>query len=134
MKRILLITVFAALALSVPVTSANAAAPAAERVIVELALPAASNGEQISAATDNLLGSLPVGSYTVNNRYSTLPFVALSADASAMGVLRTSTLVTAIHRDGVVSAAASSGAKGAKKCKKYKKNKKAYKRCLKKAR
>jgi hypothetical protein len=131
MKRILLITVFAALALAVPVTSANAAAPAAERVIAELALPASASSEQIAVTTDQLLGLLPVGSYTVNNRYSTIPFVGLSASPAAMSVLRNSGLVTAVHRDGVVSASAS---KNAKKCKKYKKNKKKYKACLKKAR
>lgn len=132
MKRTLLITIFAALALAVPVAGAHAASPAGERVVVELALPASASGEQISAATDNLLGLLPVGSYTVNNRYSTLPYVGLSASPAALSVLRSSGLVTAIHRDGVVSASASK-AKAKNKCKKLKKKKKAYKKCLKKA-
>ena len=121
--RILLITVFAALAMFVPTISANAA-PADERVIVELAVPASAGSDQITAATDSLLALLPVGSYTVNNRYTTLPFVGLSADSDALRAIRASNLVTAVHRDGVVSA---SGSKKKPGCKTKKQKK--LKRC-----
>lgn len=125
MKKLVLIALISAFAVVLPATGA-AAAPEQQRVIAELALPAGATPEQIASATDALLGSLPAGTYTLNNRYSTLPYVALSAGPIALSVLQQSGLVAAIHSDGVVSAAS----KPKKKCKRGKK-KHAKKACKK---
>lgn len=118
MKKLVLIALLAAFAAVLPVAGAGAAS-SEQRVIAELALPTGATPAQIATATDDLLASLPAGSYTLNNRYSTLPYVALSAGPIALSVLQQSGLVAALHSDGVVSAAS----KKSKKCKRAKKKK-----------
>lgn len=118
MKKLVLIALLAAFAVVLPATGATAA-PSEQRVIAELAMPAGATPEQIASATDALLASLPVGTYTLNNRYSTLPYVALSAGPIALSVLQQSGLVAAVYSDGVVSA-------DAKKKKKFKRAKKKH--------
>ncbi|MGB0873469.1 MAG: hypothetical protein ACPGYP_10100 [Solirubrobacterales bacterium] len=143
MRRLLLITlsmVIAAIAF-IPTASASSN-DSDQRVIVELAIAANSSSQQISDATDALLTELPAGSYTVNNRYNTLPYVALSIRPSAQSVLQTSNLVAAVHRDEAVSASRSAkpgaskagkkSASGKKKCKKVKKKGKKTKKVCKK--
>jgi hypothetical protein len=127
MKKLLLIALLAAVAAFLPAAGASAAAPAQQRVIAELNLAPGATAEQISAATDALLASLPAGSYSLNNRYSTLPYVALSAGSDALSVLQHSGLVANVYSDGVVTAASKPG----KKCKKSKKSKHAKKACKK---
>jgi hypothetical protein len=112
MKKLLLIALIAAAAALLPAAGASAAAPQKQRVIAELNLAPGATPEQISAATDALLASLPADSYSLNNRYSTLPYVALSAGSEALSVLKQSDLVANVYSDGVVSASSS-----AKKCK-----------------
>lgn len=124
MKKLVLIAVIAAFAALLPASGASAA-PAQERVIAQLNLADGASPEQIAAATDALLAQLPAGSYAVNNRYSTLPYVALSAGPQALSVLRQSGLVVAVYDDGVVSAATASKSK---KCKRGKKAKKTCKK------
>lgn len=116
MKKLALFALTAACIAVIPAAGASAA-PAQQRLIVQLALPAGAAPEQISAATDQLLASLPAGSYKLNNRYGTLPYVALSAGPIALSVLQQSDLVASLYSDGVVSAAS----KPAKKCKRGKK-------------
>lgn len=119
MKKLALIALLAAcVAAAVPVTGAQADSKQ-KRVIVELAVPGGNSSSEIAAVTDELLGSLPAGSYTLLNRYVTLPYVALSAGPSALSVLRQSDLVVSVYDDGVVSAAAKH-----KKCKRHGKSKK----------
>lgn len=142
MRRLLLIVVSAALAAFVlaPVGSAGAASSNADqRVIVELAIPADSNAEQIAAAGDEVLAQLPAGSYTVTNRYTTVPYIGLTVSPTALGKLKTTPLVVKVHNDGEVIASPSAqsdpavAAKpAAKKCKKGKSKaaKKKYKRCV----
>jgi hypothetical protein len=129
MKKLLLITVLAAAAALVPAAAANAAAAPAgqQRLIVTLALPANATTEQITSTTNSLLASLPAGDYTLNNTYSTLPYVALSAGPSALSVLQQSGLVAAIASDGVVSASST-----ATKCKTVKSSKKKHGKAAKK--
>ncbi|MGH2958294.1 MAG: hypothetical protein ACRDKE_01710 [Solirubrobacterales bacterium] len=127
MKKLLLISLIAAFAVFLPAAGASAAAPAQQRVIAQLNVPADAAPEQIAATTDALLGALPLGSFSVNNRYSTLPYVALSAGPLALSVLQQSGLVVAIYRDEVVTAASKP-----KKCKSSKK-KQAKKTCKKKS-
>lgn len=112
MKKLLLIALLAAFAAVLPVAGASAAAAPQKRVIAELNLAAGATPDQISAATDTLLAALPAGSYTLNNRYSTLPYVALSAGPDALSVLQHSDLVAGVYDDGVVTAASKT-----KKCK-----------------
>lgn len=142
MRRLLLIAVSAALAIAfaAPVATANAAsANANQRVIVELAIPADSTAEQITAAGDAVLALLPAGSYEVTNRYTTIPYINLTVAPTALGVLKTSPLVADVHNDGSVNASpntqatpAAAAAPAAKKCKrgKSKAAKKKYKRCI----
>lgn len=117
MKKLVLIALLAAFAAVIPAAGAGAVTPE-QRVIAQLALPGDATPEQIAAATDDLLASLPAGSYTLNNRYSTLPYVALSAGPIALSVLQQSNLVAGVFSDGVVSAAS----KNTKKCKRGKKH------------
>ncbi|MBJ7354682.1 MAG: hypothetical protein JHC98_07645 [Thermoleophilaceae bacterium] len=117
MKKLLAISLIAAFAALLPAVGASAAAPEQQRVIAQLNLAEGASPEQIAATTDALLASLPAGSFNLNNRYSTLPYVALSAGPQALSVLQHSDLVASIYRDGVVSAAA----KKPKKCKHAKK-------------
>lgn len=119
MKKILVISILAAFAAILP-AGASAAEPAQQRVIAQLNLAKSAAPEQIAATTDALLGALPAGSFSVNNRYSTLPYVALSAGPQALSVLQQSDLVVAVYRDGVVTAAS----KKTKKCKGAKKKSK----------
>ena len=118
MKKLLVISLIAAFAALLPAVGASAAAPEQQRVIAQLNLAEGASSEQIAATTDALLGSLPAGSFTLNNRYSTLPYVALSAGPQALSVLQQSGLVASIYRDGVVTAAS----KKPKKCKHGKKH------------
>jgi hypothetical protein len=127
MKKLLVISLLAAFAAFLPAAGASAAEPAQQRVIAQLNLAEGAAPEQIAATTDALLGALPAGSFSVNNRYSTLPYVALSAGPLALSVLQQSDLVVAIYRDGVVTAAS----KKTKKCKGAKK--KSKKTCKKKS-
>jgi hypothetical protein len=122
MKKLLVIALLATFVATLPAAGASAAAPEQQRYIAQLNLAEGTSPEQIAATTDALLGSLPAGSFTLNNRYSTLPYVALSAGSKALSVLQQSDLVVAIYRDGVVTAASSS-----KKCKHGKKSKKTCK-------
>jgi hypothetical protein len=117
MKKLLVISLLAAFAAFLPAVGASAAAPEQQRVIAQLNLAEGASPEQIATTTDALLGSLPVGSFSVNNRYSTLPYVALSAGPLAQSVLQQSDLVVAVYRDEVVTAAS----KKSKKCKSAKK-------------
>lgn len=142
MRRLLLIVVSAALAAVVlaPAGSASAAsANANQRVIVELAIPADSTAEQITAAGDAVLALLEAGSYEVTNRYTTIPYINLTVSPAALGVLNTSPLVAKVHNDGSVNASPSTQATpavaakpAAKKCKKGKSKaaKKKYKKCV----
>lgn len=103
----------------IPVTSASAASAATDqtRVIVMLAVSDASITNM--QAADALLASLPAGDYTVINRPNTLPYLTLSAGASAMSVLQSSGLVASVERDGAVSASSSArGGSSRKRCKK----------------
>jgi hypothetical protein len=125
MKKLLLISLIAAFAALLPATGAFAA-PDQQRVIAQLNVAGDATPQQISAATDSLLASLPYGSYSVNNRYSTLPYVALSAAPEALSVLKQSDLVVGVFDDGVVTASAAP--KKAKKCKHGKKSKKSCSR------
>ena len=127
MKKLLVISLIAAFAALLPAVGASAAAPEQQRFIAQLNLAEGASSEQIAATTDALLASLPAGSYTLNNRYSTLPYVALSAGPLALSVLQQSDLVVSIYRDGVVTAAST----GPKKCKHAKKH--AKKSCKKKS-
>jgi hypothetical protein len=127
MKKLLVISLIAAFAALLPAVGASAAAPEQQRFIAQLNLAEGASPEQIAATTDALLASLPAGSYTLNNRYSTLPYVALSAGPLALSVLQQSDLVVSIYRDGVVTAAST----GSKKCKHAKKH--AKKSCKKKS-
>lgn len=127
MKKLLLITVIAAVCALLPASGASATPVAPQRVIVELALPANASAEQIASATDALLATLPVGGYTVTNRYTTLPYVGLSAGSLTLSVLQHSGLVAQVYRDEAVSAAS----KPAKKCKASKKKGKKKRRCKK---
>jgi hypothetical protein len=111
MKKLLVITVFAAFAALLPAVGASAAAPEQQRVIAQLNLAEGASPAQIAATTDALLGSLPADSFTLNNRYSTLPYVALSAGPQALSVLQHSDLVVTIYRDGVVTAASKQSTK-----------------------
>jgi hypothetical protein len=122
MKKLLAIALIAAFAALLPAAGASAAAPTQQRYIAQLNLAEGASPEQIAATTDALLGSLPAGSFNLNNRYSTLPYVALSAGPQALSVLQQSDLVVAIYRDGVVTAASTS-----KKCKHAKHAKKSCK-------
>ena len=124
MKKLLAISLIAAFAAILPAVGASAAAPEQQRVIAQLNLAEGASPEQIAATTDALLGSLPAGSFTLNNRYSTLPYVALSAGPQALSVLQQSGLVASIYRDGVVTAAS----KKSKKCKHGKHSKKTCKK------
>jgi hypothetical protein len=108
MKKLLAISLFATFVAILPAAGASAATPVQQRYIAQLNLAEGASTEQIAATTDALLGSLPTGSFTLNNRYSTLPYVALSAGPLALSVLQQSDLVVAIYRDGVVTAASSS--------------------------
>ncbi|MGH2905989.1 MAG: hypothetical protein ACRDKI_04380 [Solirubrobacterales bacterium] len=121
-KKLLLLTALLVAAALLPVTSANAAQPQRTDVIVTLALPAAVPGADQSAviaqATDTLLALLPGGDYTVNDRYTVLPYLALSAGPITLSVLQHSGLVAAIELDGTVTAASSP-----KKCKTVKRSK-----------
>ena len=116
MKKLILILAVSAFAAAVPVTAAEASAPAQQRVIVELNVPANATADQISSATDSVLALLPAGSYTLNDRYTTLPYVALSAGPDALTALNGTALVTAVYNDGTVTASAA-----APKCKAAKK-------------
>lgn len=127
MKKLLVISLIAAFAALLPAVGASAAAPEQQRVIAQLNLVEGASPEQIAATTDALLASLPADSFTLNNRYSTLPYVALSAGSQALSVLQHSDLVASIYRDGVVTAAS----KNSKKCKSAKK--KSKKTCKKKS-
>lgn len=120
MKKLLVISLIAAFAAILPAVGASAAAPEQQRVIAQLNLVEGASPEQIAATTDALLASLPADSFTLNNRYSTLPYVALSAGSQALSVLQHSDLVASIYRDGVVTAAS----KKSKKCKSAKKKSK----------
>ena len=124
MKKLLAISLIAAFAAILPAVGASAAAPEQQRVIAQLNLAEGASPEQIAATTDALLGSLPAGSFTLNNRYSTLPYVALSAGPQALSVLQQSGLVATIYRDEVVTAASSKP----KKCKHGKHSKKTCKK------
>lgn len=126
MKKLLAISLIAAFAAILPAVGASAAVPEQQRVIAQLNLAEGSSPEQIAATTDALLASLPAGSFTLNNRYSTLRYVALSAGPQALSVLQQSGLVAAIYRDGVVTAAS-------KKPKNCKHGKHAKKTCNKKS-
>lgn len=149
MRRLLLIAVSAVLAAFVVAPAANAAPSSNSdlRVIVELAIPADSTAEQITAAGDELLAQLPAGSYAVTNRYTLIPFIGLTVAPTAMQALQTSPLVVAVHNDGAVNASpgkpvttnptlvgkpAVKGKSASKKCKrgKSKSAKKKYKRCI----
>lgn len=118
-RKLLLAAAVLVLSSLLPVTSASAlpAAATQSRVIVKLALPPEADATSIYQATDSLLAVLPVGDYTVVNRPSTLPYLTLSAGASAMSVLRSSSLVASIERDGTVSAVSRSCKKRARACK-----------------
>jgi hypothetical protein len=129
MKKLLAIAVIAAVAAIAP-AAAEAAAPTPQRVIVQLNAPANATPEQITALTDTVLALLPASSFTVNNRYSTLPYVALSAGPTALSVLKQSGLVVSVYDDEVVSATAASSSKKGKNCKKP--GKKSKKPCKKK--
>lgn len=133
MKKLLIITVLAAVAAIVPATANAAAAPTAQpRYIVTLAVAPTATSVEITSATDLLLASLPAGDFILNNRYSTLPYVALSAGPSALSVLQQSGLVTAITSDGVVTASSTTKCKTAKRSKKRKHGKAAkQKKCAK---
>jgi hypothetical protein len=111
MKKLLVISLFAAFAVLLPAAGADAAAPAQQRVIVQLNLAEGAAPEQIAATTDALLALLPAGSFTLNNRYSALPYVALSAGPLALSVLQQSGLVASVFRDEVVAAASKAPAK-----------------------
>ncbi|MGK2877314.1 MAG: hypothetical protein ACSLFF_01860 [Solirubrobacterales bacterium] len=126
MKKLLIIALFAAFAAILPAAGASAAAPAQQRLIAQLNLAEGATPEQITATTDALLAALPAGSFSVSNRYSTLPYVALSAGPQALSVLRQSDLVAGVYSDGVVTAAS----KKSKECKGVKK--KSKKTCKKK--
>lgn len=126
MKKLVLIALVSALAAILPAAGASAAPATQARVIVELNAGLNATPVQIASTTDAVLSTLPTGSFTVNNRYSTLPYVALSAGPTALSVLRASGLVVAIHDDEVVSAASKK-----KKCKAGKKSKKSKKSCKK---
>lgn len=119
MKKLVLIALVAALAAVLPAATAGAAPAPQQRVIVEF-------NPELSTA-DAVLSLLPTGSFVVNNRYSTLPYVAISAGPTALSVLRASGLVVGIYSDGAVSAASPK-----KKCKAGKKSKKPKKSCKKK--
>jgi hypothetical protein len=123
MKRLLAITLLVACAALLPAAGASAAAPDKQRVIAQLNLANGATPEQIVAITDELLAQLPADSYDVNNRYTTLPYVALSAEPSALSILRQSDLVAGVYSDGVVTAA-----KTKKKCKHGKHVKKSCKK------
>jgi hypothetical protein len=125
MKKLLLIALLAAIAAILPAAGASAA-PQQQRVIAELNLASGATPEQISAATDALLAALPAGSYSLNNRYSTLPYVAISAGQEALSVLQHSDLVAHVYSDGVVTAASTT--KKSKKCKTGKHAKKTCKK------
>jgi len=127
MKKLLIISLIAAFAALLPAVGASAAAPEQQRFIAQLNLAEGSSPEQIAATTDALLASLPAGSYTLNNRYSTLPYVALSASPLALSVLQQNGLVAAITSDGVVSASSV-----ATKCKTAKSSKKKHAKAAKK--
>ncbi|MBI2692395.1 MAG: hypothetical protein HYX29_10690 [Solirubrobacterales bacterium] len=127
MKKLLVISLLAAFAAILPAAGASAAEPAQQRVIAQLNLAEGAAPEQITATTDALLRALPNGSFSVNNRYSTLPYVALSAGPLALSVLQQSDLVVAIYRDWVVTAAS----QRTKKCNGAKKKKKKTKKTCK---
>lgn len=141
MRKFLLISVIAVVSAFVFVPAASASSDANQRVIVELALPANAAADQIAATADAVIAELPTGSYSVTNRYSLIPYLGLSVSPAALAILNSSSSVTAVHRDEVVSAAPSApaavagGVKGkkAKKCKKSKTKagKKKYKACKK---
>lgn len=125
MKKLVPLALLAAFVAFAATSVANAAPVAKQRVIVELNVPAGATPAEISSATDAVLSLLPAGSFDVNNRYSTLPYVAISAGPTALSVLRASDLVVGISSDGVVSAASSKKkCKTGKKSKKHKKSKK----------
>lgn len=135
MRRLLLIAVSAALAALVlaPVGSASASGGSAnQRVLVELAIPADSTAEQIATAGDEVLATLPAGSYAITNRYSSIAYIGLSVAPDALGILNSSSLVAKVHTDGQVNASATAAKPAAKKCKKGKSKaaKKKYKRCI----
>lgn len=115
-----------------PVTAASAApADAQTRVIVKLATSdSAPSSESIAVATNALLASLPAGDFTLINRSTSIPYLTLSAGASAMSVLQSSSLVASIERDGTVSKAASAS-KTKTKCKRVKRKGKKVKVCKK---
>jgi hypothetical protein len=129
-KLSILITVIVGCAL-LPTSSASAATtakPAQVRVIVTLALPAqapgSDTGAAIAQATDALLALLPANDYSVTNRYTVMPYVALSAGPvtrSLLSVLQSNGLVAAVEKDKTVAAASSSKSK----CKTSKSSKKA---------
>jgi hypothetical protein len=122
-KKLFLLLSLLLAAVLLPVSSASASAAAKTRVIVTLAVPAAADqSAAISQATDALLASLPGGDYTVTNRYTAVPYVAISAGPATLAVLsvlQQSGLVAAIERDVTVTAASSG-----KKCKTVKASKK----------
>ena len=133
-KKLLLFTALLAVAALLPAAAASAAQPVQTRVIVTLVVPEATAGADpstaISEATEALLATLPGGDYTVTNRYTVMPFVALTAGASTLSVLQQSSLVAAIERDGTVSAApAPAKCKTVKASKKHRKAKTA-KQCV----
>ena len=128
-KKLLIFSALLVAAALLPVSAASAAQPAQTRVIVTLAIPAAAPGEDqsatISQATDALLALLPGGDYTVTNRYTVSPYVAIAAGPTTLTVLSAmqhSGLVAAVERDVTVSAAS-----GTKKCKTVKTSKKGKK-------
>lgn len=125
-KLFLLLALIVAAAL-LPVSSVSAADDNAlvpqTRVIITLAVPAAADQTAaISQATDALLAQLPGGDYKVTNRYTVLPYVAISAGPATLAVLsvlQQNGLVAAVERDVTVTAASSK-----KKCKTVKGSKK----------
>lgn len=132
LKKALFVAAIMVIGSLLPVTAASAdPADSQTRVIVTLATAdAAPSSETIATITENLLGTLPTGDYTVINRPVALPYLTLSVGASAMSVLQSSSLVASIERDETVSKAASA-AKTKTKCKRVKRKGKKVKVCKK---
>ena len=132
LKKALFVAAVMVIGSLLPVTAASAApADAQTRVIVTLATSDSAPGsDAIATATDALLATLPSGDYTLINRPTSLPYLTLSAGASAMSVLQSSSLVASIESDGTVSKAAAAG-EAKKKCKRVKRKGKKVKVCKK---
>lgn len=111
--------VMGSLAPSVSSAFATPATTGQTRVIVTLAVPesAPDASVAIGQTTDALLATLPADDYTVVNRPYVLPFLTLSVGTSAMSVLRSSSLVASLERDGTVSAVSAPRGGNKRKCK-----------------